>query len=509
MAKRKKTNRIKQFFAHNDKYDVQNKELINFSIGVFGQNNTYNLVSGWLEYFANMVLFIKPLHTGAIMWLARGWDAVNDPLAGSIIDKKQFKSGDKLRPYIKMLSLPIGILTALLFINFGLQSYAAKILYVVAIYLTWDTLYSFQDIAQWGMVARVTTQPERREMAAYLGRIGGSIGSWLPGLISLAIGFSIDGVIPLSLTQLFVIFGVVFGFGGMVISMRQLKCKERAPSLPPEGGLLAGLKLIKHNKIVIALTLGSVLSCVTLTVGQIYFFQYMISLNLGGKTINGATIFFAFGLVTGIPGTLAMFFTPYIGKKLGGMRNVLILSTSTIVVSRVIMYFVGFEGSSFYIMALLFAIMNIPSAMTGIASTALWGDSLDLVELKTGQRNEGTVFAFQNFVAKIGGSLAALMNGITLTLLKFNPEAMSAGAPLSEEFIKYSWPIFALGPALGAFLQFIPTVALKFSNKDRDAITVALAKVRGKEQEKDSVQVFSGDIKEVLETIDKKIDIPY
>lgn len=506
---KKEGNFIKRFFAHNDEYDVQNRELIDFAIGVYGQNNTYNLVSSWFEYFMNMVLFIKPLHTGAIMWLARGWDAINDPLAGSIIDKTHFKSGKKLGPFIKYFSLPIGVLAALLFVNFGFESYGAKILYAVGIYLLWDTLYSFQDIAQWGMVARITTQPERREMAAYLGRIGGSVGSWLPGLISLIIGFSIDGLIPLTLSQLFIIFGVLFGFFGMVISMRQLKCKERAPVLPPEGGLLAGLKLIKKNKIVIALTLGSVLSCLTLTIGQIYFFQYMITINIGGKSINGATVFFAFGLITGIPGMLAMFFTPWFGRKLGGMRNVLIFANVTVVLSRVIMYFFGFEGSSFYIMAVLFAIMNIPTSMMGIASTALWGDSLDLIELTTGQRNEGTVFAFQNFIAKISGSLSALMNGITLAILKFSPEAMANGAPLSETFIKYSWPIFALGPALGALLQFIPTFMLKFNNKDRDKITKALAEKRNKAKKEKDGEMFSGNIHDVLETIDKKVKIPY
>lgn len=144
----------------------------------------------------------------------------------------------------------------------------------------------------------------------------------------------------------------------------------------------------------------------------------------------------------------------------------------------------GFEGSSFYIMAVLFAIMNIPTSMMGIASTALWGDSLDLIELTTGQRNEGTVFAFQNFIAKISGSLSALMNGITLAILKFSPEAMANGAPLSETFIKYSWPIFALGPALGALLQFIPTFMLKFNNKDRDKITKALAEKETKRKRK-------------------------
>ena len=58
----KKPNFLKRFFAHNPNYDVQNKELVTYCLGVAGQNHTYNLVGGWFEYFCNFVLFIKPIH---------------------------------------------------------------------------------------------------------------------------------------------------------------------------------------------------------------------------------------------------------------------------------------------------------------------------------------------------------------------------------------------------------------------------------------------------------------
>ena len=160
-------------------------------------------------------------------------------------------------------------------------------------------------------------------------------------------------------------------------------------------------------------------------------------------------------------------------------------------------------------MALLFAIMNVPNAMRGIASTALWGDSLDFIEWKTGQRNEGTVFAFQNFIAKIGGSLSALFTGITLTLLKFNPEAMSKGAPLSQEFIKYSWLIFALGPALGTLLGLIPLLALKYNLKERDRIAILIKERREGSKEEQEYVAREDAINEALNSITRKVDLPY
>ena len=101
------------------------------------------------------------------------------------------------------------------------------------------------------------------------------------------------------------------------------------------------------------------------------------------------------------------------------------------------------------------------------------------------------------------------MNGVTLALLKFEPEAMANGAPLSETFIKYSWPIFALGPALGALMQFIPIFALKFKNKDRDLVSAALKEKRAKLKKVKAQEIFDGDLAAVLETVEKKVKLPY
>lgn len=490
----KKPNFLKRFFAHNPNYDVQNKELVTYCLGVAGQNHTYNLVGGWFEYFCNFVLFIKPIHTGLILGVMRGWDAINDPLAGAIIDGHTFKSGDKLKPYLKIFAIPVGVLAMFLFINFGFQEYAAKIAYVATIYFLWDSFYSFQDTAQWGLVARISRIPERRVKAAYWGRLGGTFGGLIPGLISPVIGLVLDGIIPISLTQLFIILGVFFGLGGMIISLAQVKVVERAPNKPPDGKLLGGVKLLAKNKIVLLIALGNILNVCIFNLSQMYFFQTLVRLNIGGKIYNGATILLPYGIISGIPGFVAMMFTPFLAKKLGGMQRVLITASAANIVGRILMFFVGYEGWRIIGMALIQAFISIPSGMVSIATTALWSESVDYTEWKTGKRNEGTVFSMQNFLAKITSSISAVFSGLTLTLLKFEPQKFvdNPNAPLSVEFTKWAWPIHSLGPAIGSLMQIIPLLLLKFPPEERQLMQQELEERRAEESRLELQRISDG-----------------
>lgn len=504
----KKPGIIARIMKDNPKYDVQNKELFWFGLGVAGQNHTYNLVSGWFEYFCNFVLFIKPLHTGIILGVMRGWDGINDPIAGAIIDAGTPKKGEKLKPYLRIFALPIGILTCLMFINWGFQEYVAKIFYAAGLYFLWDTFYSFQDTAQWGMVARISNMPERRDKAAYVGRIGGMFGGFLPGLISPIIGLVLDGIIPITLTQLFIVMGVVLGIGGMSLTLVFNKTEERAPNKPPEQKILGGFKLLRHNKIVIMIAIGSLLSVCMLTISQINFFQTMVRVQIGGKTINGATILFPFSIITGLPSFFSIFLTPWFARKLGGMKRLLVISNVVNIVSRVAMYFVGYEGWRLFLMGAITAVINFPANMTGIATTSLWSDSIDYTEWKTGQRNEGTVFSMQNFLAKMTSSIQSLFSGITLTLLKFDPKKFveDPNSPLSPEFNKWAWPLYSLAPIVGSTMQLIALLLLKFTPEDREMIHRELEKQR-ELAERDKKLVVAGVVYEDNTFLDPNINI--
>ena len=92
------------------------KELIGFLTGLAGQNIIYNIIASGLAFYFQSVIFIPVAAYTAIFAIARVWDAVNDPMMGTIVDKTKTKWG-KCKPYLLFVPAVIMITTILPFFN--------------------------------------------------------------------------------------------------------------------------------------------------------------------------------------------------------------------------------------------------------------------------------------------------------------------------------------------------------------------------------------------------------
>ena len=115
---------------------------------------------------------------------------------------------------------------------------------------------------------------------------------------------------------------------------------------------------------------------------------------------------------------------------------------------------------------------GIPNGLNGIATTTIWGDSIDYMEWKTGHRNEGTVFALQNLVAKIGTGISTFTTGLALKIMDYDPDVADAMVDYvpGEMFFKLAWPLFILTPALGQLFYLIPLLTIKYTEKQKKEI---------------------------------------
>ncbi|MCR5042241.1 MAG: MFS transporter [Clostridia bacterium] len=92
------------------------KELTGFLIGLAGQNIIYNIIGTGLTFYFQNVIFIPAIACSVIFAIARVWDAVNDPMMGTIVDKTRTKWG-KCKPYLMFVPAVILVTTILPFIN--------------------------------------------------------------------------------------------------------------------------------------------------------------------------------------------------------------------------------------------------------------------------------------------------------------------------------------------------------------------------------------------------------
>lgn len=125
------------------------KETLLYGVANGGQVIGYNLVRMQLTFFL-VTVFGIPAKAVTTMVLVLGfWDAFNDPLMGTIVDKTRSRYG-KLRPYLLFVPIPLGIATVLFFggaeFLSGVESTTAKIIYMCITYFVWEFFYTIGDI---------------------------------------------------------------------------------------------------------------------------------------------------------------------------------------------------------------------------------------------------------------------------------------------------------------------------------------------------------------------------
>lgn len=456
---------------------VPNNLIFAYASGLTGQNLTYSYITGWLKYFYINILHVDPMKISTVFSASYIWDAINDPLVGAYIDKRNYKPYRKLRPFLMYTPPVIGLLSAMMFANTGFSE-GGMIVYLLVIYFLWDLFYSFQDVGLWGMIALASPHSEERARISQWVSIGAGAGGAVVGLFqqlrSMLLGKGMTDM------QIFFIFALVFGLGGELLSMNAARVHEQVVANEEKHeSFLQSITVLRHNPKLLLISLARFSLDLSPKVQNAYFFENCTGYTVGKTKITGQTAEFLFGLFGGIPGTCATFFATKIADRIGGMKKILILSQLASVTIRVVTFFVGYNTfAKFVVMTLLISLVNLPGSLMDIAFRSLTTDSIDETEIKTGLRTEGISFSMQNFTSKMKNGAATLIEGFLLKKLGYDSFRKEAKLPQSEKFLKWQWPLFCLGPIVGAILFLITIMFIKDGKEYRAGIEAQLKALR-------------------------------
>ena len=143
---------------NNNTYTAKERNM--YLLGMLGQNMLYNIIGTGLYFYLQNVIFLPAMAIGVIMFVARVWDAVNDPMMGTIVDKTHSKWG-KCRPYLIFAPPVICVITILCFCN-GIYTEASEtgkvliVAWAAVSYILWGMSYTVGDIPLWGITALMT-----------------------------------------------------------------------------------------------------------------------------------------------------------------------------------------------------------------------------------------------------------------------------------------------------------------------------------------------------------------
>ena len=483
-------------FSREEREDhVNNREVLHYAVGLSGQNISYGFISSRLVYFyENHMMSKKNQHwVGKFMTATYVWDAINDILVGGIVDKRRHKPFQKMRPYLLYMPPFIGLLCALMFVNVDLGD-LFKIVWLAVLYCAWDLLYSFQDVALWGLLPLSTPHPGDRSRIAHWVTVGAGAGGTVAGAFPLLLGFLRDSL-GFREAGIFTVFAFVFGLGGELLSMDAALYRERVDSpYHEEESFWQSLAIVRHNPTLIFISLARFSQGLSPKINQMYFFQSEYRTEVSGFLKGGGLAETLYGVVSGAPGAIALLFAGKMIPFFGGMKGTLVVSQVVAVVMRLVAFGLSRIPAlhhstvpGFLVMCLCVAVFNIPGGLMDVAHRSLTSDSVDEVELKTGIRSEGVSFSMQNFTTKFSGGVSTLIQNYFLFHVLGYVKEEGDDAYIShqnEKFYKYQYHLFMLGPIVGALLYLFFISFVKDSKERRDYVEQELRKRREAAAEK-------------------------
>ncbi|MBR3685088.1 MAG: MFS transporter [Clostridia bacterium] len=165
--------------------EMQAKEGIAYSIAGFGQNFICTIIGSYLTVFMTDALgFNIDVKVGALtgvvavavlMLVTRLFDAFNDPIMGSIVDKTRTKYG-KCRPYLQWMPIPIAIMTILCFLPFY-KANLGSFIGLSLVYVVWSVTYTIVDVPYWALSTAMTNDTTKRGNMLTIARMFCTVGA--------------------------------------------------------------------------------------------------------------------------------------------------------------------------------------------------------------------------------------------------------------------------------------------------------------------------------------------
>lgn len=391
------------------------KEKIGYSVGDTASNLFFQTIMLFLTYFYTDVFGLPAAAIGTLFLVTRLWDAINDPIMGTIADRTNTRWG-KFRPYILFMSLPFCVMGVLAFTTPNFEV-TGKLIYA---YITYNFLmmtYTAVNVPYSALMGVITPNSmERTELSTYR-----FVAAFFGGFIVQA-----------SMMYLVRYFGngneatgwqmamaCLSGLAFVLFLVTFATTKERVyPPKEQKSNLKIDLKDLFTSVPWLLIAGASIFQLIFIVIRSsmiMYYFKYFVkdqTVTLFGNTMNLtldslASSFMISGTVLTILGSiLTKWFTKKFDKK-NTYASALILSA----VMCGMYYFLKPQDLLF-----IYALNIIVSFAFGPVSVLQWAmytDVADYSEWKNKRRATGLVMAASLFALKmgltLGGAIVAWM----------------------------------------------------------------------------------------------------
>lgn len=382
-----------------------------FGLGTIGRDMLYTMVSMYLMFYLTDVL---ELPTSAIWWVTlimlccRIFDALNDPIMGVVVDNTHSKFG-KFKPWIAVGAFSSGIVTILLFTDFGLIDGAYLVMFAI-LYLFWGITFTMNDISYWSMLPSLSLDQKEREKIGAVARICANIGLFFVVAaivpITTALGNQF-GSLQRGYCAFAVIIVVIMWIGQSITLFGVQEAKVPATSEQEHTTLKNMVEVIFKNDQLLFTAISMALFMIgydTTTGFGLYYFKY---------AYGDEGMYSIFAIILGVSQVAALVIFPLFSKKFE-RKKLYLYATVLVLLGYVIFFFAPTDTMTFIGIAGI--LIFIGQAFIQLLMLMFLADTVEYGHWKFGKRNDSVTFSIQPFINKMGGAISTGVVGATVII---------------------------------------------------------------------------------------------
>lgn len=429
------------------------RERLQFAAGDIFAGGGASLIAVLYLIFLTDVVGLQPALAGTAILVAKLWDAINDPLMGSISDRTRTRLGRR-RPFLLVGSLLlIGVMALLWLPTPPVSGQVALMIWAMGSYIVYNTVQTTIAVPYISMSSEVTTDPGQRNALNLTRLLFSTVASASITLLAshLVELYREDVIGAGTLYRV-----VVLGFGGLftlVVLGVVVGCRERVP-LPADATRPAELSWRRR-------ALAPLRTPAMRTLLGMYLCQAIAM-----DVIAAMVLYYSDHVVAGVSSTV------FLGLFIG--VNVIaypIMLVSVRHVSKHLIYRAGLPvaivaviaiglyprtGPVVGVYALAFA-LAVGMAGAQLICWVIFPDVLDAAELHSGRRDAGAYSGFMTFTRGIGTAITLQLIGLVLQFSGYTP----GGGVQPDSAV---WGIrLVIGVGIGVLLSIGFVVASKHS----------------------------------------------
>lgn len=428
------------------------RDKIGYMFGNIANDFMFIFASLYLTIFYTDVLGIDAALVGTMFLLARVVDAFTDTAMGRIADKTKATKNGKFKPWLMRACGPVALASFLMYqSSLANVDMTIKIVYMFITYLLWGSIcYTAINIPYGSMASIMSSEADHR---ASLSTFRG-VGSLVPQVV-------VGVVMPMFLYTTLadgtkVVNAGAFPIVAMIMSLLSIAgyiacyfmCTERIkPQQTENVSFGVTLKALVKNKALIGLVIVYICFLGAQMLNQTisnYVFKDYFGDTMGLSVMNAAGFLPALVLAP-----LAVPLSRKFGKKEIGIVAAIMGAVSY-----------GFLLISHTSNMWMFVVISIVGMLGfGLFNLIIWAfvsDVIDDQEVKTGKREDGTIYAVCSFARKLGQALASALGGWSLAWIGY-AEGSTVG---QTEAVKDG--IFNIATSVPTILYLIVGITLVF-----------------------------------------------